>query len=169
MTGARDPAGAAMRPHDHAACIARTLDAADAAVAAAGARMTPVRRRALEILLESHSAVGAYDLLERLSADGFGARPPVAYRALDFLVAQGLAHRIERLNAFVACMHPGEAHDPAFMVCRACRAVAETRAAPGAGPLGPGAQAIGFQIERTVVEAEGLCPKCQRPDGETSA
>ena len=96
---------------------------------------------------------------DQAKAEGFGDKPPVAYRALDFLVEQGFAHRIESLNAFVACMHPAEGHDPAFMICRNCRAVAETIA--GDGPIAEDAAEIGFKIETTVVEAEGLCPKCQ--------
>ncbi|WP_340107408.1 Fur family transcriptional regulator [Pikeienuella sp. HZG-20] len=158
---ARDSDSPAMQAHDHAACVRRALAEAGAAAAATGANFTPVRRRALEILLESHVALGAYDLLRRLDAEGFGAQPPVAYRALDFLVANGFAHRIERLNAFVACMRPGEGHAPAFMICRKCRAVAETEARPAQTALGRNARELGFEIERTVVEAEGLCPTCQ--------
>lgn len=150
-----------MTAHDHAACIRHVLDEANTAAARAGVNFTPVRRRALEILLESHVALGAYELLKRLDTDGFGGQPPVAYRALDFLVAHGFAHRIERLNAFVACMRPGEGHDPAFMICRNCRTVAETEASPAKGALGRDAREIGFEIERTVLEAEGLCPKCR--------
>ena len=144
--------------HDHAVCIARVLDKVVVASAEGGTRFTPVRRRALEILLESHTAIGAYDLLKRLNADGFGAQPPVAYRALDFLVEQGFAHKIESLNAFVACMRPREGHDPALMICRACRSVAETAADPG---LDKGAGKLGFTVETRVVEIGGLCPQCQ--------
>jgi Fur family zinc uptake transcriptional regulator len=146
--------------HDHAACIAGALSAAEAVCAARGAQLTPVRRRVLEILLESHGAMGAYDVLARLDAEGMGKQPPVAYRALSFLVEQGLAHRIEKLNAFVACAHPGGAHAPAFMICRGCGAVAEAEAGMG-GALGERAAEAGFRIERTVMEAEGLCPACQ--------
>lgn len=145
--------------HDHGACVARVLDEVVAASAEGAARFTPVRRRALEILLESHTAIGAYDLLKRLGEDGFGTQPPVAYRALDFLVEQGFAHKIERLNAFIACMRPREGHDPAFMICRACRSVAETAADPA---LDRDAAALGFTVETRVVEIEGLCPKCQK-------
>ena len=59
-------------PHDHQACAARALDGAEARVAAGGGRLTPVRRRTLEILLESHRAMGAYDILQRLAGAGFG-------------------------------------------------------------------------------------------------
>jgi Fur family zinc uptake transcriptional regulator len=156
-----DPAASAFARHDHAACLAAGMDAARRICAAAGARLTPVRARALEILLESHRALGAYDLLARLRDDGFGAQPPVAYRALDFLVSHGLAHRIERLNAYVACARPGEGHAPAFMICRSCDGVAEAEAPARAGGLGAAADALGFAIESAVVEAEGLCPACR--------
>ncbi|UWQ98855.1 transcriptional repressor [Rhodobacteraceae bacterium S2214] len=147
--------------HDHRACVATALSAADAACLARKVQFTPVRRRTLEILLEAHAALGAYDVLARLDADGFGAKPPVAYRALSFLVDQGFVHRIERLNAFVACAHPDTTHDPAFMICRGCGTVAEAQA--GNSALGQSAASAGFQIEQTVIEAEGLCPTCQDP------
>jgi Fur family zinc uptake transcriptional regulator len=126
-----------------------------------GLRLTPVRRRTLEILLEAHRALGAYDVLNRLSAEGYGNQPPVAYRALEFLVEQGLAHRIRRLNAFTACMHPGESHAPAFLICRLCDAVAEAPAAPVRAALDQAASDLGFAIERSNIEALGLCPTCR--------
>ncbi len=140
--------------HDHRACIATALAAAEKVCAEKGLRFTPVRRQVLSILLEAHEAVGAYEVLERLD----GAAPPVAYRALAFLTENGFAHRIERLNAFVACAHPGAVHDPAFMICRSCHKVAETAAR---APMAGAAAAAGFAIEQTVIEAEGLCPACQ--------
>jgi Fur family zinc uptake transcriptional regulator len=146
--------------HDHGRCVETALAAAEAHCAAGGLRFTPVRRAALEILLGEHRAMGAYELLARLHDAGFGSQPPVAYRALDFLVANGFAHKIERLNAFVACAHPGASHSPAFLICRACDAVAEAQAAPARGSLGEAAKATGFRIERTVVEALGVCPAC---------
>lgn len=145
--------------HDHATCVASALAAADAACLARKVQFTPVRRRTLEILLEAHAALGAYDVLARLDTDGFGAKPPVAYRALSFLVDQGFVHRIERLNAFVACSHPDTVHNPAFMICRGCGTVAEAQASDTS--LGATAASTGFQIEQTVIEAEGLCPECQ--------
>ncbi|UOA30198.1 transcriptional repressor [Pseudosulfitobacter sp. DSM 107133] len=153
-----DPVG--FDKHDHAGCITTAVAAAEAHCAANGLRFTPVRRAALEILLQEHRALGAYETLDRLREAGFGAQPPVAYRALEFLVANGFAHKIERLNAFIACAHPGANHSPAFMICRACDSVAEAQSAPARGALGDAARATGFQIERTMVEAVGLCPAC---------
>jgi len=155
---AADPLGFAL--HDHDACVDDTLAAAEARCAADGLRFTPVRRRVLEILLQEHRAVGAYAILDQLQQDGFGSQPPVVYRALDFLVTHGLVHKIERLNAFIACTHPSHAHAPAFLICRLCDAVAETHSSPARGSLGDAAKATGFRIERTVVEAEGVCPSC---------
>lgn len=148
--------------HDHSHCAGDVMARAVALAEMQGAKLTPVRRRVLEILLEEHRALGAYDVLQRLAAEGFGNQPPVAYRALDFLVENGLAHRIRRLNAFAACMHPGEAHAPAFLICRACNQVAEAPAAPVRAALDAAAADLGFTIERSNIEALGLCPACQK-------
>ncbi|WP_375573203.1 transcriptional repressor [Ahrensia marina] len=146
--------------HDHTHCVVAALETAENYCAEHGLRFTPVRRKVLELLLQEHRALGAYVILELLGKAGFGSQPPVAYRALDFLTEHGFAHKIERLNAFIACSHPGEKHSPAFMICRLCGAVAEAHAAPAKGVLGAAAKSAGFRIERTVVEAEGICPAC---------
>jgi len=156
----RTAAAEAMRPHDHGDCIRRVLDEAERRASEDNVNFTPVRRHALEILLESHAAMPAYGLLKRLDAGGFGSQPPVAYRALDFLIEQGFVHKVERLNAFVACMYPHETHTPAFLICRNCRSVAETCVSPSPAALLREARAAGFAIERSVVEAEGLCRDC---------
>lgn len=150
----------AFAAHDHGHCSADALARAEALASQRGVRLTPVRRRVLEILLEAHKAMGAYDVLTRLAAEGFGNQPPVAYRALEFLEDQGFAHRIRRLNAFTACMHPGEDHAPAFLICRVCDTVAEAPAAPVMAALTKAAGQSGFVIERANIEAVGLCPAC---------
>lgn len=165
-TGIADPVG--FDEHDHGNCVETALAAAEAHCLAEGLRFTPVRRAALEILLREHRAMGAYELLDALRDAGFGSQPPVAYRALDFLVANGFVHKIERLNAFIACSHPGAQHSPAFLICRLCDAVAEAHSAPARGTLGEAARATGFHIERTVVEALGVCPACAERDPETA-
>jgi Fur family transcriptional regulator, zinc uptake regulator len=151
----------AFATHDHAHCAADALTRAEAITSAAGLRLTPVRRRVLEILLEEHKALGAYEVLARLGAEGFGNQPPVAYRALEFLVEKGLAHRIQRLNAFTACVHPGEDHAPAFLICRQCHNVAEAPSGAARVSLEAEAARAGFLVERTTIEALGLCPTCR--------
>ena len=143
--------------------MASALAALDALHQGGHARVTPMRRRVLEILLESHAALGAYEILERLGREGVAAQPPVAYRALEFLTAHGFVHKIERLNAFVACVQPARNHDAAFLVCRDCGKVAEAAARPSRQSLAKTARETGFVIEHTVIEAVGLCAGCQ-PD-----
>ena len=146
--------------HDHEVCVEEALSAAQELCAGEGLRLTPVRRKVLEFLLQEHRALGAYAILDHLRGAGFGSQPPVVYRALEFLVKHGFVHRIERLNAFIACTLPGTAHSPAFMICRHCDTVAETHSEPVDGALEAAARAAGFQVEQTVVEAEGVCPVC---------
>jgi len=150
--------------HNHSTCIKDGLKAVEDACRRRGLQFTPVRKRVMELLLEGHRAMGAYEILDILREEGHGAQPPVAYRALDFLVGHGFAHRIERLNAFAACMHPDEDHMAAFLICRACDAVAEAHADPAKGLLGNAARQTGFKVETAVIEAVGLCPNCQASD-----
>lgn len=147
--------------HDHAQCVHTGLSAAEAECKEKGLQFTPVRRRTLELLLQAHKAMGAYEVLDQLREDGLGGQPPVAYRALDFLVKHGFVHRIERLNAFIACAHPGRSHAPCFLICSECDTVVEAPGQSIAQALGSAAQDLGFAIRKTAIEAEGLCPVCQ--------
>ena len=96
-----------------------------------------------------------------LARDGLGTAPPAAYRALDFLTSAGFAHKIEGLNAYIACAHLGAEHAPAFLICTNCKSVAEAETEATKGRLGEVARATGFVISHTVIEALGLCPRCQ--------
>ena len=128
-------------------------------------RMTSIRRRVLETLRAAGRPLGAYDVLAQLNAAGMSAQPPAAYRALDFLVSQGFAHKLSSRRAYVACDHPNEAHVAAFMICRCCDLTIETTVAARPGPLDDAARAAGFAIERTVLEAEGICASCREGAG----
>lgn len=147
--------------HDHDSCIRDGIQAAEAYCAEEKLHFTPIRRRVLELLLKGHRALGAYEILEMLRKEGHNAQPPVAYRALDFLVSNGFAHKIERQNAFIACAHPGRTHTPLFLICRSCEAVAETRADTAPGILARAADEAGFTTETAVMEAFGLCAHCK--------
>ncbi len=114
---------------------------ADEVVARAGAlcrdrgvRLTETRAKVLDVLARGTQPVGAYEIVDALAEDGPRPAPVTVYRALDFLVGQGLAHRIESRNAFVACSHVACSHaEPAaqehgtsvFLICRRCGAVTE--------------------------------------------
>lgn len=147
--------------HSGTASAQAILAQAEARASERGLRLTPVRRRTLEILLRAHGALGAYDVLAHLAAEGYGTQPPVAYRALNFLVENGLAHKIRRLNAFTACAHPAEDHSAAFLICVACDSVTEASARRVSEALADAAGEAGFALERSTIEAVGLCHACQ--------
>ena len=125
-----------------------------------GLNFTPVRRKVLEILLHKNTAIGAYEILDLLREAGFKNQPPVAYRALDFLVQNGFAHKIEQLNSFIGCTHPGKDHSPAFMICRKCDSVSEEEALTRNFSVSQIASKAGFTVEKAVIEARGLCHSC---------
>lgn len=146
--------------HDHEACIADAIAHAEKLARERGLRLTPVRKRTLEILLEEHRAMGAYEVLDRLAAEGFGRQPPVVYRALEFLVENGMAHRVQRLNAFAACAHPGQDHQPVFLICERCNAISEAPADETLAALAQVAKRQGFDLRAVSLEATGLCAGC---------
>lgn len=108
------PVAFAADGHDHMSCIAEALQRAVALCESRGTQLTELRRRVLELVWSSHEPIGAYRILEQLDRPLPGqmrgkarrAAPPTVYRALDFLIEQGLVHRIESLNAFVGCDQP---------------------------------------------------------------
>lgn len=147
--------------HDHEACIEQALNAARDLCAERRQRLTPIRRRVLELIWESHSPVGAYNLLERLRAERGKVAPPTVYRALDFLCAQGFAHRVESLNAFIGCAYPERSHLAQVLICRSCGQAAELADKGLEGALSAIAQSAAFDVEAQAVELTGLCVACR--------
>lgn len=121
--------------------------------------MTAARTRVLELLLSAGEPVKAYDLIARFGADGAPAKPPTVYRSLEFLERQGLVHRIASISAYVACTSGTDAHAAAFLICDCCGATQEVSATLAEG-LNAAADAAGYVIERTTIEAHGRCSAC---------
>ena len=153
------------KEHDHSTCIQTALIAADDVCKAHNARLTPIRRRVLELIWQGHSPTGAYELLETLKAEGHNSAPPTVYRALEFLIHHGLVHRIASLNAFVGCNRPGEHHDGTFLICRSCGTAAEIPDKPLWEPILRVAEAGNFKLNHLSVEAVGECTDCQFAHG----
>ena len=148
------------RDHDHRHCVTSALDRAAALCAESGARLTKLRRRVLELIWSSHRPIGAYDVLGRLGRERGRAAPPTVSRALDFLLEQGLIHRIESLDSFVGCAHPGVPHAGQFLICRDCGRAAEIDDARIDDAITLGARRAGFRVESRTIEVEGSCPQC---------
>ena len=126
-----------------------------------GARLTELRRRVLELIWLSHEPVGAYALLERLARERGPVAPPTVYRALDFLIAHGLVHRLASRNAFIGCARPDRDHIGQFLVCSGCGVAAELDDRRIDAAIRDGAAAAGFAVEHPVVELAGRCPQCR--------
>lgn len=153
------------------------LDRAEAMCAARGGRLTELRRQVLGLVLDAKGPMGAYDLLEGLRATRHKAAPPTVYRALDFLLEQGLIHKLARLSAFVGCVaephghgtgHPHDhehghdhSHAAQFLICRQCGKVSEIEDAALSRALAAAALRLGFAVSGATIEAEGLCAGCR--------
>ncbi|RJF75903.1 Fur family transcriptional regulator [Rhodopseudomonas palustris] len=150
--------------HDHDRCAAEGLEYAERICADRSQNLTPIRRHVLRALLSSHRPLGAYEVIEELARVMPRPAPITVYRALDFLMQNGLVHRIESRNAFLAC---GREHDDAsavaFLICESCGSVGEIPAAAVAQSLSEAARQTGFTPSLSVVEITGLCGHCQSP------
>ena len=147
--------------HDHGDCVEAALEEAIAVCGDRGVRLTPVRRRVLEIIWQGHRPLGAYAILEVLSGEGHSSAPPTVYRALEFLLTQRLVHRLSSLNAFVGCSRPGHPGAGQFLLCTACGTAAELNDPDIERAIEHGAAAEGFVCRDHTVEISGLCPRCR--------
>ncbi|MDT8439440.1 MAG: Fur family transcriptional regulator [Wenzhouxiangellaceae bacterium] len=138
----------------------QVLEQVEARCASDGLRLTPTRRRVLELVIAADGPVKAYDLLDRLKAEQPNAAPPTVYRALDFLLEHHFIHRLESLNAFVSCFHPRHRHDGQFLICDDCGEVTELPDRELAARLRDTARAAGFEPARQVLEIYGRCAAC---------
>lgn len=147
--------------HDHGDCVADALATAEALCRQRGLRFTAIRRRVLELVWDSHKPIGAYDILDSLNRAGKKAAPPTVYRALEFLIEADLVHRLDSLNAFVGCPDPSSSHTGQFLICRACRSVAELDDADIYGLVQQKAGDLGFSAVHQMLEIQGLCRACR--------
>ncbi len=150
--------------HEHVACVRAALGAAEATCRRRGRRLTPIRRRVLELVWGGHEPVKAYDLLQHLQREHKAAAPATVYRALNFLLQAGLVHRIESLNAYVGCGRPGHGDAGQFLICEHCGEVAELDDAELAALIATKADELGFAVANKVIELQGTCAEC-RPSG----
>ena len=128
---------------------------------ARGAQLTELRRQILELLWESGRPAGAYELIEALKLrDSRPVGPPTVYRALEFLMSQGLVSKIESRNAYVPCAHPERQHDCLFFICTNCGSAVELEDQRLECLISENAALIGFRPTRRVIEVEGTCTSC---------
>jgi Fur family transcriptional regulator, zinc uptake regulator len=150
--------------HDHGRCTADALSHAEEVCEQRAQKFTPIRRQVLQALLSSHRPLGAYEVIDELAKSMPRPAPITVYRALDFLMTNGLVHRIESRNAYLACA--AYDHDAtsavAFLICERCGLVGEIPSASFAKDLNAAARASGFAPKLSVVEIAGVCTHCQK-------
>jgi Fur family transcriptional regulator, zinc uptake regulator len=152
----------AYREHDHFRCQEAALIQARKLCAQAQARLTPVRETVLSLIWQSHRPLGAYKIIEQMSAEtGKRVVPPTVYRAIDFLLEHSLIHRIASLNAFIGCPFPGSVHSDVFLVCKTCGIAAECSVDTINSAITAMASRAGFVVESQAIEVIGLCPLCR--------
>jgi Fur family zinc uptake transcriptional regulator len=160
-SAARCPAVFPAPDHDHDRCSTDAMAVAESLCAERGQRLTPIRRKVLAALLGSHKPLGAYEIIDRLAPKGPRPAPITAYRALEFLRENGLVHRIESRNAFIACVHNHAVGAlVVFLICERCGAVGEASSSEVTATLRSAARAAGFTPKSPVIELTGICTHC---------
>ncbi|MBS1212433.1 MAG: transctiptional regulator [Proteobacteria bacterium] len=153
--------------HDHDSCVHKAIRTAEHLCLARGARLTPIRRKVLELIWDSHKAVKAYDLLDRIRPFEYAAKPATVYRALEFLMEQGLIHRVESLNAFIGCVCSERQHEQVLLICRRCEEVEERPAPEVMNALTREIVRAGFLVHHKAIEVHGVCARCAEEGGDS--
>ena len=149
--------------HNHELCVESALKDFKQHFIEKELKLTPLRLKVFQLLLKDHRPLGAYQILDLLRKDGFSSTPPIAYRVLDFLIEHGFVHKIKKLNAFVACSHPGNSHSPTFIICRKCEKVAEINEKESGLKFNKETSSE-FKIEEAIIEFIGICKNCIKLD-----
>jgi len=146
--------------HNHQQCVSEAIAKAEHLCTARGVQLTAIRHQVLELIWESHKAIKAYELLERFKPQKNSAKPATIYRALDFLMTQGLIHRVESLNAFVACTCSDHQHEQLLLICKHCHEVEERTSAPMLQALSEELSDAHFIAHSKAIEIHGICGNC---------
>lgn len=147
--------GRADHAHDHSDCEGHGDHVA-------GLNLTPGRQSILDMLCAAGKPLGAYEMIDRLvGANGRRPAPISVYRALDYLVENGLVHRLATRNAFLACAHNHKGAEPTvFLICEACGRVEESHSTSIGRELLALSQHHGFKPNAQMIEVSGVCAQC---------
>lgn len=141
--------------------VSRFIEQADQLCSKKNQRFTALRKQVLQLLCESEQPIGAYALLDLMRDGGKSVAPPTVYRALDFLLEQGLVHRLASNNTYLACAHPQHEHEAVFLVCKQCGMTQELHTDGIFQVVSKKAKLAQFDVEHASVEVTGLCRQCQ--------
>ena len=123
-------------------------------------RFTDPRRQVLEVLLSHPDAVGAYDIIKSLSTKEHPVKPPTVYRAIEFWIQQGFVHKIESINAYIACCHHDSHQHSLIMICDDCHEVNEVALDQLPSSIKDTLRSYQFTLKKSVMEITGYCKTC---------
>lgn len=142
--------------------VNKIIDSAEQLCLRRKVRLTSQRKTVLRLLCQSGRPLSAYELLDLMRQEVDNPAPPTVYRALDFLIDQGLVHKLESLHAYVGCSHPDHPHASQFLICADCGDVAELEDPAVSSSLQAACDAAGFETQRPLIELLGTCADCSR-------
>ncbi|ACD19258.1 Fur family transcriptional regulator [Paraburkholderia phytofirmans] len=155
--------------HTHGVSQEAALTLAEEYCRERGEKLTPIRRKVLELLLNSGRATKAYSLLDEMRQIHPGSAPPTVYRALDFLLSAGLVHRIESINAFTVCHDLTQCQHGILVVCQQCGNVTELHQPKLRQALVAQIEDSGYRLASDEIELKGLCAACQALEAAASS
>jgi Fur family zinc uptake transcriptional regulator len=147
---------------DHEICVGDALQKADMICQDKGLRFTELRRKVLAMIWAGHGSAKAYDILDKLNDEGTAAKPPTVYRVLDFLLENGLIHKLESLNSYVGCSHPLEHNECYFLICSKCGEIKECCDSTLAQAITRIASKNKFSPRHITLEIQGKCQECAK-------
>jgi len=150
--------------HNHQGCVEHALQTAEQICLKKEVRLTGIRKNILKLICASHKAIGAYELLDLFREQDPKAKPVTIYRALDFLMEAGLVHKIESLNAFIACLQAETQHKSAILICELCKNAYEIDATPVYESLYSLSETVQFKPQCLTLELHGLCVNCRKKE-----
>ena len=151
---------ACIHPDDHVHDVGDFLREVGEVCAERSLRLTPLRERVLRLVARAERPVKAYDLMELVKGGKGAAAPPTVYRTLDFLLENGFIHKLESINAFVACHQPRKPHSVPFLICNSCGLAVEMEDERATRILSEQALALGFRPQAQTLEVHGRCAQC---------
>ncbi len=127
-------------------------------------KLTPLRQQVLAILSKQKQPLTAYAVLDELKKDKPNAQVMSVYRVLDFLLENGLVHRIENLNSFIICSHLSEGHSSQWLICESCGKAEEIDSKDFCKAISQIERQSGFRVKTPTIELLGVCKVCLEKD-----
>ena len=145
--------------------LANIISKAEGICAHSGGRLTEKRKRILELLLCSNTALSAYEVADLYNKSADASMPPMSvYRILDFLEAEQLVHKLSSANKYIACSHIACNHShqiPQFLICSKCQNVKEISISKTIiDELGKQVTEAGYMLTNSQLELQCVCEPC---------